>query len=315
MTVTAPRTTRSSRTGGWSRKRICRAIFGARVGRRTVPIPSWQFSLGAAPFSVEHCRSSSMASRSRAWVYPQERDDSLKWLRGRDRAGARVLRRPHRSVSYDKLAQKVEVDNRVGRRMELASDIFYGYRGVPGRQLVAHEMAHQWFGDSATERDWDDVWLSEGFATYFALLYTEHADGRDAFLDGAAAAPRARSATTSRTRTRRSSTTTQRREARSSRTTRRSTGAAPRCCTCSAASWAPTGSGRASASTTSGFGTPTRRGDDFRRAMEDACVASGQCPDEDRDLTWFFHQWLNRGGVAPGRPAAGGTTRPRSSSS
>jgi aminopeptidase N len=47
---------------------------------------------------------------------------------------------------------------------------------------VAHEIAHQWFGDSVTEKDWDDVWLSEGFATYFALLYTEHYDGQEKFL-------------------------------------------------------------------------------------------------------------------------------------
>ena len=85
--------------------------------------------------------------------------------------------------SYEKLAQ-VEA-NGVGGGMELASDIFYGYgTNGPGRQLVAHEMAHQWFGDSATENDWDHVWLSEGFATYFALLYQEFQDGHDAFLDG-----------------------------------------------------------------------------------------------------------------------------------
>ncbi len=49
---------------------------------------------------------------------------------------------------------------------------------------MVHETAHQWFGDSVTESDWNDVWLSEGFATYFTLLYTEHASGRDAFADG-----------------------------------------------------------------------------------------------------------------------------------
>jgi len=49
---------------------------------------------------------------------------------------------------------------------------------------VAHEIAHQWFGDAVTEGDWDDAWLSEGFATYFALLYDEHYVGHDAFVDG-----------------------------------------------------------------------------------------------------------------------------------
>jgi aminopeptidase N len=68
---------------------------------------------------------------------------------------------------------------------EYASAIFYGEKGVSsGRGPVVHEIAHQWFGDSVTERDWDDVWLSEGFATYFALLFTEHDEGRDAFVDG-----------------------------------------------------------------------------------------------------------------------------------
>jgi aminopeptidase N len=48
--------------------------------------------------------------------------------------------------------------------------------------LIAHETAHQWFGDAVTERDWSHVWLSEGFATYFAALWTRHAHGDSAFL-------------------------------------------------------------------------------------------------------------------------------------
>ena len=46
---------------------------------------------------------------------------------------------------------------------------------------VAHETAHQWFGDAVTAREWAHVWLSEGFATYFAELWTEHAVGDSAF--------------------------------------------------------------------------------------------------------------------------------------
>jgi aminopeptidase N len=47
--------------------------------------------------------------------------------------------------------------------------------------LVAHELAHQWFGDLLTCRDWAHGWLNEGFATYFDALFAEHDRGVDAF--------------------------------------------------------------------------------------------------------------------------------------
>ena len=55
--------------------------------------------------------------------------------------------------------------------------------GIPERieSVVAHEIAHQWFGDSVTESTWADLWLSEGFATYFAGLFIEKHDGEAAF--------------------------------------------------------------------------------------------------------------------------------------
>ena len=69
--------------------------------------------------------------------------------------------------------------------MENASAIFYA--GQPfrdrtmGEGVIAHETAHQWFGDAVTERTFGDLWLSEGFATYFAALWTGHAHGDSAF--------------------------------------------------------------------------------------------------------------------------------------
>jgi aminopeptidase N len=51
-----------------------------------------------------------------------------------------------------------------------------------GDYLLAHEIAHQWFGDLLTCRDWSHGWLNEGFATFFELLYADHSKGRDEFF-------------------------------------------------------------------------------------------------------------------------------------
>lgn len=54
-------------------------------------------------------------------------------------------------------------------------------RGI--EEVVAHEIAHQWFGDSVTEATWSDLWLSEGFATYFAGLFVERYEGQETFRE------------------------------------------------------------------------------------------------------------------------------------
>jgi aminopeptidase N len=163
------------------------------VWRQSVPIAPWLFALGAARFAVQRVGEYDHVPIE-TWVYPQDRDAGFNDFAVPTRDVLAYFSNMIGPYAYEKLAN-VQT-NSVKGGMEAASNIFYDADSVTDtrttrwRNVVIHEIAHQWFGDAVTERDWDDVWLSEGFATYFTLLYIEHAYGHDEFVDGLRASRR-----------------------------------------------------------------------------------------------------------------------------
>jgi aminopeptidase N len=150
--------------------------------RQDVPISSWLYSLGVARFIVRYGGIVRGVPLS-YWAFPQDADKGLAALERDARGSFEFFSDRVGPYAYAKLAH-VEAAG-MGGGTEHVSNIFYGEKSVTaGNAPVVHETAHQWFGDAVTENDWNDVWLSEGFATYFTLLYTEYAGGRDAFVDG-----------------------------------------------------------------------------------------------------------------------------------
>ncbi len=150
----------------------------------TVPVPTYCMVIGLGRFAVETVgRVDGIPVQS--WVYAADRDAGF--------SDFRIALKPMEFFDwrigpfpYEKLAN-VQSKTRYGG-MENASAIFYHENVVTGQNraenLFAHEIAHQWFGDSVTEADWDHTWLSEGFATYFTHVYEEYAKGREALVSG-----------------------------------------------------------------------------------------------------------------------------------
>lgn len=152
-----------------------------RLDRRVSP---YNIVFGAGPLTVTRLAEGGCAIRCiplSVWAYPQ---DSAYAAQVFAQAPAMVdyFTSLFGEFPYPSLAH-VQSTTRFGG-MENATAIFYDTKMYRARNvsqnIIAHETAHQWFGDAVTEADWHHLWLSEGFATYLAHLWTEHAEGREA---------------------------------------------------------------------------------------------------------------------------------------
>ncbi|HDZ41437.1 MAG TPA: M1 family peptidase [Bacteroidetes bacterium] len=145
--------------------------------KEEISIPTKVMVIGVAKFAV---RMAGKIGETKIWTYvfPEDRKagfsdysvapESFKWYS--EKIGP---------YAYEKLAN-VQSKTIFGG-MENAGCIFYSESSVSGQgmaeRLIAHEIAHQWFGNSVTEKDWHHIWLSEGFATYMTALYQGSREG------------------------------------------------------------------------------------------------------------------------------------------
>ena len=155
--------------------------------KQSIPIATWLYVLGVAEFAVQYVDEFDGKS-IQTWVFKQDRDAGFYDFAEPTKKALEFYSNNIGPYSYEKLANIQS--NSVSGGMEAASAILYSANSVKGdrntrwRNVVIHEIAHQWFGNSVTEYDWDDIWLSEGFATYFTLLFIEHQYGYDEFMKG-----------------------------------------------------------------------------------------------------------------------------------
>jgi aminopeptidase N len=148
--------------------------------KEDTPISTKVMVIGAAEFAVQLTGFVNETIPVYSWVYPENKDNGFY-----DYAVAKdILPFFINNVGpygFKKLAN-VQSRTKFGG-LENANTIFYSEGSVTGNRrsegTVAHEIAHQWFGNMATEKSFGHLWLSEGFATYFTILYFEKYYGKD----------------------------------------------------------------------------------------------------------------------------------------
>ncbi|RDZ27809.1 M1 family metallopeptidase [Lysobacter silvisoli] len=152
--------------------------------RQTVPMPAYTYGFAAGPFEEASDRGSRVRLRYLGAGYSQndlrklfaDTGDMLRYFERR--AGV-----PYPGGVYTQALVARTIGQEHAGFALLSEE--YG-RGVLGdrrdESLIAHETAHQWWGNLVTCRDWTQFWLNEGFANFLAASYMEQRFGRDEYL-------------------------------------------------------------------------------------------------------------------------------------
>ena len=146
--------------------------------KESVQIPTKVMVIGVADFAIAHTGDVNKV-QVYSYVFPESKDAGFKSYAV---ANGILLFYTKKigTYPYEKLAN-VQSKTVFGG-MENAGAIFYFENSVISKgieELMAHEIAHQWFGDAVTEKSFAHLWLSEGFATFMTNVYLENKYGVD----------------------------------------------------------------------------------------------------------------------------------------
>lgn len=152
------------------------------------PHPAYLVTLAAGELDEVHTQ---LGELPVSYYVPKGRKDDVERSLGRTPEMIRLFtEKLETPFPWDKYAQVVVTDFIFGGMENTSATTLFERALLDERAaidvdmdaLVAHELAHQWFGDLVTCRTWSHAWLNEGFATYLEHVWKEHHEGRDAYF-------------------------------------------------------------------------------------------------------------------------------------